>query len=219
VLTVHSTEGLKVARELFPFQRSIVMPYGINIDNLRIRDRSPSDRPIRILSAGSDRHRDWTTLLAAVRDCPDTELRIVTHRLPAGLTLGNNAEVVHPKTNDEYIALYAWAHVVAIAVLPNLHGSGITVIEEATVLGVPVVVSDLGGLRGYFSEQEVRYVPAANPVAMRQAILTAADDPGSAKMVERAQRHMIQTGLTSRSFAQRHAALSRELLRGKTPAD
>jgi len=37
-------------------------------------------------------------------------------------------------------------------------------------------------------------------------------------MVERAQRHMIEAGLTSRGVAHRYAQLSRELLEGAEPA-
>jgi glycosyltransferase involved in cell wall biosynthesis len=167
------------------------------------------------LSAGSDRHRDWATLIAAVREGAEVELRIVAPRLPAGLKPGVNASLTRPKTNDEYVELYRWADIVALALIPNLHGSGITVIEEAITLGVPVVATDVGGLRGYFSDLEVRYVPVAQPVAMREAIFALADDDeGCVKMVDRAQRRLIEAGLTSRRFAQRHAELSRDLLSG-----
>ena len=134
---------------------------------------------------------------------------------------GANVSLVHPKTNQEYIDLYRWADVVALALNPNLHGSGITVIEEATVRGVPVVVTDIGGLRGYFSDQEVRYVPAGDPAAMHEAIVALADDDDArVRMVERAQRRMLEAGLTSRGFAQRHAELSRQLLYdAKLPAE
>ena len=79
---------------------------------------------------------------------------------------------------------------------------------------MPVVVTEIGGLSGYFSDQEVRYVPPAEPAAMREAIAALADDDGRVRMVERAQRRMIEAGLTSRRFAPRHAELSRELLYG-----
>lgn len=213
VLTVHSEEGLKVARALFPRQRSMFMPYGIRADGMVSRAQRIVRPPIRVLSAGSDRHRDWATLVAALRDRADAELRIVAPRLPAGLKLGANVSLVHPKTNQEYVDLYHWADVVALALNPNLHGSGITVIEEATVLGVPVVVTDIGGLSSYFSDQEIRYVPATHPAAMREAIVALADDDDErVRMVERAQRRMLEAGLTSRGFAQRHAELSRQLL-------
>jgi glycosyltransferase involved in cell wall biosynthesis len=220
-LTVHSEEGATVARALFPGQRAMMLPYGIRADDMVPHEPRPAHQPIRILSAGSDRHRDWATLAAALRDWPDAELRIVAPRLPSSVKLGPNAVLVHPKTNDEYIALYRWADMVALALNPNRHGSGITVIEEATVLGVPVVVTDIGGLRGYFPGEELRYVPPAQPGAMRAALAAlAADDEERARMVERAQRRMIEAGLTSRGFAQRHAVLSRQILdAATTPVD
>jgi glycosyltransferase involved in cell wall biosynthesis len=217
LLTVHSDEGLNVARALFPNQRAMTMLYGIRVDKIAHRKQRVAPRPIRVLSAGHDRHRDWATLLAALGDWPEAELRIVTPRLPRGTRPGANVTLVQPKNNDEYIALYRWADIVALALNPNLHGSGITVVEEAVVLGLPVVVADGGALKCYFSEEELRYVPPGDPAAMRAAIAALADDPAErARMVERAQRRMIDAGLTSRDFAQRHAALSRELLYGAT---
>jgi glycosyltransferase involved in cell wall biosynthesis len=216
-LTVHSEEGLKIARALFPQHRVLFMPYGITADDMVPPVRRAAHRPVRVLSAGSDRHRDWATLVAALRDRPDAELRIVAPRLPAGLKMGANVSLVHPATNEAYLALYRWADVVALALNPNRHGSGITVIEEATVLGVPVVATDVGGLRGYFPDRELRYVPAGDADAMREAIMAVADDEGSAQMVERAQRRMIEAGLTSRGVAHRYAQLSRELLEGAVP--
>jgi glycosyltransferase involved in cell wall biosynthesis len=212
VLTVHSAEGLRVAHTLFPRQRAVFMPFGIGADDIMSSRPARVHHPIRVLSAGNDRHRDWATLITAIRDWPDAELRIVAPRLPSGLKLGANVALVHPKTNAEYLELYRWADVVALALKPNLHGSGITVIEEATIFGLPVVVTDVGGLRGYFSDQEVRYVPASDPDATREAIKAVAKDELFIPMVERAQRRMIEAGLTSRGFARRHAQLSREVL-------
>jgi hypothetical protein len=58
VLTVHSEDGLKAARTLFPRQRVMLVPYGIRADQM-VRPRPhTAHRPIRVLSAGSDRHRD-----------------------------------------------------------------------------------------------------------------------------------------------------------------
>jgi glycosyltransferase involved in cell wall biosynthesis len=217
LLTVHSDEGLKVARRLFPNQRTMTMLYGIRADQMTHREQRAAPRPIRIVSAGHDRHRDWATLLAALSDWPDAELRIVAPRLQRGLKPGANVTLVHPKTNDEYIGLYRWADLVALALNPNLHGSGITVVEEAVVLGVPVVVADGGALKCYFSEDELRYVPLGDAAAMRTAILALAHDAAErTRLVERAQRRMVDAGLTSRGFALRHAALSRELLHGAT---
>jgi glycosyltransferase involved in cell wall biosynthesis len=219
VLTVHSPVSIEFARTLFPRQRSLFMPYGIAANGMSRPGGRAAHHVIRVVSAGSDCHRDWATLVTAVRDRPDIELKIVTRRLPAALRLGANVSVVHPASNDEYLALYRWADVVALSLTANLHGSGITVIEEAVVLGVPVVATDTGGLREYFSDQEIRYVPMSNPDAMRKAIEAVARDEKSAQMAARAQRRMVEAGLTSRDFARRYAQLSRELMDSAEPTD
>jgi hypothetical protein len=48
-LTVHSAEGLKVARTLFPLQRSMWMPFGVRADEMVVRGPRPTHRPIRVL--------------------------------------------------------------------------------------------------------------------------------------------------------------------------
>jgi len=66
------------------------------------------------------------------------ELRLVSPNIDPALTRGApNVEIVCPGTNEQLMALYDWADVVALAIKPNLHASGITVIEEATICGVP----------------------------------------------------------------------------------
>jgi hypothetical protein len=81
------------------------------------------------------------------------------------------------------------------------------------------VCTDTGGLTAYFTEPEVRYVPAGKPQKLREAIAVLSGDGAErGRMVERAQRRMIEAGLTSRGFAQRHAELSRQLVFASDPA-
>lgn len=213
VLTVLSPENLSRCRALFPHQRSRMMPYGIAADRAVHRPSRDGRHPFRVLSLGSDRHRDWATLVAAIAGWPECELRIATPRLPAALMRADNVALAQPKTQDELVALYNWADLVVLTLKPNLHASGITVLEEATVFGLPVVCTDTGGLSAYFTEPQVRYVPPGQPEALREVIAALArDDAERARMVDRARRRMIDAGLTSRQFAQRHAELSRELV-------
>ena len=214
VLTVLSPENLKVVRALLPEQRSQIIPYGIAADRMISRPEQPPHRPVRVLSLGSDRDRDWQTLVAAMGALPECELRIVTPRLPPALARAGNVTQVRPSTHDELVAQYEWADLVALALKPNLHASGITVVEEATVFGLPVVCTNTGGLEAYFGDREVRYVPPAQPEALRQAVAALAGDAAECRrMVERARGRMLDAGLTSRGFAQRHAELSHELMR------
>ncbi|HXC26702.1 MAG TPA: family 16 glycosylhydrolase [Stellaceae bacterium] len=219
MLTVLSPENLKIARALFPRLPSQMVLFGVAADAMKPRLQRPAHRPLRILSLGNDRHRDWPTLVGAIGDRDDCELCIVTPRLPAALTRAENVRVVHPKNNAELAELYEWADLVALALTPNKHASGITVVAEATVFGVPVICTDTGGLQAYFAEGDIRYVPAGQPAAMRQVIGALADDDDArCSMVERARRRMCEAGLTSRDYARRYAHLSKELLREQAPS-
>jgi glycosyltransferase involved in cell wall biosynthesis len=219
VLTVHSPENLQSARELFPMCRSEIVPFGIRTEPIRPRRPRKLHEPIRVLSLGNDRHRDWATLVNAVRGWEQCELRLVSRRIPRALVRdAGNVEVVCPKTNDELMALYEWADIVALAIKPNLHASGITVVEEATVCGVPVICTDTGGLKAYFSDDEVKYVPPCQPEALRRQIASLAEDvDAGVSRVTRARKRMVAAGLSSRDFARRHAKLSRELLGAPDP--
>jgi glycosyltransferase involved in cell wall biosynthesis len=214
VLTVLSPEILRLARRLFPRCRSEMIPFGIRSETMVSREPRPAHRPVRILSLGNDRHRDWQTLVEAVKGWDETVLRLVSQAVdPALIRSVPNVEIVQPKTNDELLALYDWADIVVVPIKPNLHASGITVLEEATLCGLPVICTDTCGLEAYFREGEVSFVPPGEPMAIRQRIaLLAADDAERGAMVERARQRIMQDGLTSRRFAQRHAELSRELL-------
>lgn len=214
LLTVHSPENLRSARGLFPARRSELVLFGIRADERIRRRRRAAHDPVHVLSLGNDRHRDWATLTEALGGWPGCCVQIVA---PPGaarhLPIAENVEIVHPRNKSELLALYDWADVVALAIKPNLHASGITVIEEATLCAVPVVCSDTGGLRAYFSEDEIAYVPPSNPEAMRRQVSAVAkDEARRCAMVQRARDRIDKGGLTSRHFARRHAELSRELL-------
>jgi hypothetical protein len=94
-----------------------------------------------------------------------------------------------------------------------LYRKRITVVFESVVSGVPSICSDTGGLRAYFSESEVAYVPHSAPVAMRAAAdQLAADDDWRFNMVASAQRRLLSAELTAHGFAMRNRRLSEELL-------
>jgi glycosyltransferase involved in cell wall biosynthesis len=102
---------------------------------------------------------------------------------------------------------------VVVLLKQNLRASGITVLQEATVLGLPVICSDTGGLRAYFSEEEIYFVRPGDPAELQKSIATlAGDDHLRWGLAERAQARMKSGSLNSRSYARRHAELSKELL-------
>lgn len=220
VLTFLSPENRKAAKKLFPGVRCEFVPFGINTDDIPPLKPEKAHSPLRILSAGNDLHRDWQTLIAAVQTLPNCTLKIASKKLKAADVADvPNIEVVAISTNAQLLAAFAWADILAVPLKPNLHASGITVIEEAAIRGLPVVAADTGGLRAYFSAEEIFYIPPGDPGAWRQAILRlAADDALRWGLAKRAQERMSGGSLSSRAYAKRHAELSRELLAAQAPA-
>jgi hypothetical protein len=97
VLTVHSPDNLQRARELFPMCRSEIVPFGIRTEPIRSREPRKPHCPIRVLSLGNDRHRDWMTLVDAIKGWEQCELRLVSRQIPRALVRGaRNVEVVDP---------------------------------------------------------------------------------------------------------------------------
>jgi glycosyltransferase involved in cell wall biosynthesis len=214
ILTVLSPANLAVAKRLFPEVRSELVLFGIAVDRKVEPALRPAEKTLNIVSLGNDVHRDWPLLIAAVANQPGWTLKIASQKIkPSSIGDATNVEIVSLTTNEEIFALYQWADVLALAIKPNLHASGITVVEEAAVLGVPVVCSDIGGLRAYFSDAEVRFVPPQDVNALRSAIQELTNDPGARLALAReAQARMVPNDLSSESFVRRHVEISRELL-------
>jgi glycosyltransferase involved in cell wall biosynthesis len=214
VLTFHSPENLKVARQLLPQVRSELILYGIRAEEKIPPQLRAFHNPIRIISLGNDEHRDWATLIEAVRNWKACELRIASYKICPRLVAGaTNIEIVRARSNSELLQLYDWADLAVVALKPNMHASGITVAQEAAVRGVPLICSETGGLKAYFSDEEVKYVPVLDPQGIRRAIeQTAEDDQARWARAKRAQARMGPEGLSAHAYVKRHAELSRELL-------
>ena len=214
VMTFHSVENMAVAAALFPGKWLALVPYGIRAED-RIAPAPRPAGPIRILAPGSDRHRDWATLVAAVRGRADMSLTILSGSADPALARGlDNVRIARATTNDALKREFAEATLVCVPLHENKHASGITVIQEAVLSGVPVVATATGGLSGYFGEGEVRYVPPRDPAALRAALLAIGGDAEAASaMAVRAQARMTADDLGAERFVRRHVELSREMLR------
>lgn len=213
VLTVHSTENLEVAKGLFPDKTALMVPFGIPAEGVTPPIRRPG-APLRILAPGSDRDRDWATLVAAADTLPDASVLILSGTAPRRLARGrSNLTVTQARTNAELAGHLAEATVVCVPLKPNRHASGITVIQEAVLAGVPVVATATGGLEGYFGADCIRYVPPGDPAAWGDALRAIARDPEAARaQALRAQARMAETQMGADAFIRRHVTISREML-------
>jgi glycosyltransferase involved in cell wall biosynthesis len=213
LLTTLSPDNLQVARSLFPEKRCEMVHFGIEPNSLRPVAPRRIHQPIRILSLGSDMHRDWNTLIAAASNWDKVEVRIASKAVRRRRGLPANVTALEAKTARQVYDLYDWADIVVVSLKPNLHVSGITVIAEAVALGVPVISTDTGGLRAYFHDDELSYVEHSQPLVLRKKIEElAADDAQRFDKVVRAQRRIVRDNLTSDGHAVRYRELSESLM-------
>jgi glycosyltransferase involved in cell wall biosynthesis len=170
--------------------------------------------PIRVACIGDDRHRDWQTLVAAFGNRNEYDVRIASRTIDRRLMRAmKNINLQILSHNAQLLALYDWADLLVLPLKANHHASGLTVLQEATVRAVPAICSDTGGLRAYFGDEEVTYVPPGDAAALRAAAEGMARDPQQSEgKVRHAQRRMGEGGFNSRTFVGMHVRLSKELL-------
>lgn len=141
-------------------------------------------------------------------------LLILSGSLPPRLARGAaNVEIRVARTQSELSRSFAEATLVCVPLRSNLHASGVTVIQEAVLAGVPVVATDTGGLDAYFARDEVRFVPVGDVSALREALRETAREPEVAcGQARRAQARMIDGQLGAEAYIRRHVELTREIL-------
>lgn len=216
VLTFHSRLNLAMMEKEMPQTRCELVPFGINASEMHPPVRDTSNTPPRIIAVGNDVHRDWTTLIAAVARHPEWHLRIVSTKCAPALAAGvPNVEIAGVSTNPDLKALYASATLAIVPLMPNAHASGITALQEAALAGIPMVASDVGGLRDYFDDDAVAYHRSGDAEDLARVIGELLADPDRRyAQACAAQARMGPDGLSSMSFARRHVEISRELVNG-----
>ncbi len=214
VLTAHSPLNVDFLRQIFPDIRSELVHFGItNLVPEFSRMETGARKTVRLVSVGNDRHRDWNTLVNAVKDDPRFELKIVSNSVPSSLLFGvHNVSLVSPCNNDELIELYSWAHVSVVPLRENLHASGITVIQESVLVGLPVVTAWVGGLDSYFGVEELHYYEASNVDSLTNSLLEFLIVSQRELNMRRAALARMQNDLGVQKYVERHVALSQELL-------
>jgi glycosyltransferase involved in cell wall biosynthesis len=147
----------------------------------------------RVLASG--RRTDWKTFFAAAEGT-DWEVRAVctaadlehVHRLA-----GANAVIRHDISADEHQSEVERATVYVIPVPETGSSIGQIRVMNANQAGVPIVVSDVTGLRGYVDESSAVLVPPGDPDALRIAVDELLDDPFRRKVLRDAARRRDST--------------------------
>ena len=173
--------------------------------------RTESERTGSILTVGNDRHRDHDTLVRAMAALGDenAELTVISRLQPPSHPRVNHIpHVPHTRLRDHYRK----AEIVAVAVRPNLHVSGITATLEAMASGRPVVVSDTPGMRDYVDDGVTGLlVPPGDATAMSAAVQSLLRNPQRATEMAEASRRQLEEKFTSRHQALGVAELIKSL--------
>lgn len=218
VLTCHSPVNVAFAKSLLPHADIRLVPFGIASET-KIPPRRRDQRPVRVLAVGNDKHRDWITLAQAVDGQDEMLLLVLSQTFPKRLLRdAGNIEARSARSNAELTEAYQGATVVCVPLSTNLHASGITVIQEAVLAGVPVIATDTGGLRDYFTEDEIRYVPIGDARALRHAISEIAGKPEEVvAAANRAQKRMGKDGdLGLDQYIMHHVDITKQILEHRT---
>ena len=173
------------------------LPFGVDADFF-----TPGDEPVPglVVSVGNDRHRDHETVGKAVAATqvrhPHARLSLTT-RSPVVLPATVGSRVAH-RDHRGIRAEYRRAAVVAVALRPNLHVSGVTVALEAMACARPVVVTDTPGMRDYVEHDRTGLlVPAGDSVAMAEAAGRLLADPDRADAMGAAGRAAVERRFTT----------------------
>ncbi|HET8602359.1 MAG TPA: glycosyltransferase [Marmoricola sp.] len=206
-LFVYNAEpNLRLGQQIVPEGSHHYVPFGISRLFTTAVARAPDEATPLLLSVGGDRARDWATLAEALREVPEhVRVRLATDQVP----LGTERAEVRPATSlAELFDLYRRASCMVVALRPNAHASGITAILEGVAAGVPLVATDTGGLREYFDETEIAFVPVGDAAALAAAVRKLLEDPAEAvARAGRARARLLADGYTNDAYWQRVLAV------------
>ncbi|WP_267360559.1 MULTISPECIES: glycosyltransferase family 4 protein [unclassified Methylobacterium] len=213
ILTTHSPLNAAEARKIFENQRVEIVLFGIPAEN-PTPPKDEKSETFSLISLGNDVHRDWRTLVDAIADRPEIPLDILSATAPKRLANNRkNVTIFKAETHEDVANAYRRADVVVVPLRENTHASGITVIFEAILSGLPVIATRTGGLDAYFSEDEIKFVPPGDVDALKRAIdELRANQQMRIDLATRAQRRIADHHIDANGYIKRHVDLSRDLL-------
>ena len=212
VLTFNSKVNSDIAKRMFPNNRIEFTKFGIRCDEMIPYSEKNTGN---IIAVGNDRSRDWNTLAVCASHMKDEKFFLATQSASAIAIAGKHPNMIIAglKTNDDMASFYDKAILVIVPLERNNYVSGLTVVEESGVMGVPCIVTDTGGLRDYFNDDMVYFVPPNDPDALHEAIKFLLDNQDKrAQMVKNIQDYM-KNSLNSETYAKEYVDITMDLNR------
>ena len=193
---LNSAPQLEPTREIVgPGPRLQFAVYGVEEDFFA---PTPLPEDPAVLSIGTDRDRDWDTLLAVYARIHERMPHVpLLMQADAELDVPDYVEVLPYMDFATLKEAYARAGVVAIALRENLHVSGLTVSLESRALGRPVVASRTVGMEDFMTDGlDISLVPVGDAEAMAAEVMRLLTDRSAAQERARAGRAEIERYLT-----------------------
>lgn len=210
VEVVLSRVNRDISRAAVPGRNVVRVPFGTHF-------ASPAPAgavlrlPPRVLVVGNDRHRDWELLAEVAALVPEADFDIISLSEDARSRQWPGNVEVRSVPQARVLAAYADSTLVALPLRHNRHASGCTVAIEAISAGIPLIVSDAGGIDEYVADAEADLVPVGDAAAFAEAVRRRLRASGSDRTPSTTA---AERGLSERDYIERlalltHAALAR----------
>lgn len=212
----------------FGFDRRRIRPHPIGVDTRQIefRVREPRGCHLGILTVarlhpekGIEHGLRAVAALIARRPCAEVRYRIIgdgedRDRLAAlveALGLSAVVEFLGPLPTPDVIN---WMHTSHAFLLPSLAEATPTVLLEAQATGIPILATDVGGVRDIVASQAGFLVPAADSDALADRLTVLVDHPECWPDMGRAGRRFVDERHDIVGLDARLAALFERLMLG-----
>ena len=152
------------------------IPFGFAPELYPVAD--PATRSESMVAVGSDRGRDYPTLLKAMREidghldlyCREGNLQ--GHPVPPNVRFHGTVPY------EEYQRIIRTSGLIAVPTRVMAYPTGQTVALEAAGTGAVIVLTDTPAMREYFSESTAVMIPPYDQDGWRDALTQLANDPG-----------------------------------------
>ena len=197
----HSREELSRYMGWYPkhAHRLRFHPFGFALDPHGEADSKGVKLPdVPYLFSAGRSSRDYATLIGAARGL-DIPLYIAcdSHSELSGSDLPSNVTVLRTCYGPTFRRWMQGAQVAITPLEPVIHSAGQMVVMQALALGVPQIVTDVPGIRGYTDEGKVvELVPPRDVEALRVSIQNVFADSALRKSLRERGRSFFQSHLT-----------------------
>ena len=186
-------------------------PRGARLDILTVARLHPEkgiEHGLRAVAALIARRPDTVVRYRVIGDGQDRD-RLAA--LVEALGLSAEVELVGPLPTPDVIN---WMHASHVFLLPSLAEATPTVLLEAQATGLPILATDVGGIRDIVAAQAGFLVPAADPNALADRLTVMVDHPERWPAMGRAGRRFVEERHDITDLDARLAALFEQVVAG-----